>query len=67
MWLVCQNKSGYLFLQTRKEREDELGICLISQTVISTFVVAKFRKKKDAEKYIDNIEFAKRLINHCFK
>ena len=66
-WFVCQNENGFLFLQTRDERENELGICLIGGAIIATTVVKTYSKRKKAEKYINNIEFSKRLINHCFR
>lgn len=62
MWCVCSNREGVLSLMTRYEREEMLKILIPLKKGVSTHVVKTFKKKKDAKKYIADIQRINKMI-----
>lgn len=63
MWLVCKNKDGYLFVQSRAEREITLSVLMGLGNGVPSYVIKSFATEKQAEDYVLEMFQINSLIN----
>jgi len=63
MWLVCQNKDGFLFIQSRTEREMMLSVLTELENGVPSYVVKSFSTEQQAEDYVLEMFNINSLIN----